>query len=472
MTAAVQPADETVYRAGHVTSKFHKGDGFIRGLVGPIGSGKSVACCWEIFKKAHEQEPHNGIRSSRWVIVRNTYRELVDTTMETWFDWFPKHIGLYRAQDMKFTIDLPLPDKTVVHLEVLFRALDKPDDIKKLLSLELTGGWINEAREIPKPILDMLIGRVGRYPSKRLGGASWYGVIMDTNPPDEDHWWYKVFEEDLPEEWQIFHQPSGLAETAENVDNLPIRYYDRLSSGKDQQWVDVYVHGKYGFVQDGKVIFPEYNDTVHCVRDLGLVESTDTIMLGVDFGLTPAAVILQISPLDGQLQVLDEVVTDDMGAVRFGRRVHQLLVSNYDDLPIEGYGDPAGEQRAQTDERTPFDVLRAQGVSIAPCYTNDFTIRREAVASLLTTLTLMGRPKLVISPKARMLRKALAGGYKYRRMQVSGIEKYAEKPDKSMYSHVAEALQYICVGLGHGEALLRTAFTKRNLRVVKRAIGQ
>ena len=55
-----------------------------------------------------------------------------------------------------------------------------------------------------------------------------------------------------------------------------------------------------------------------------------------------------------------------------------------------------------------------------------------------------------------MLRKALAGGYKYRRMNVSGTEKYADKPDKNMYSHVAEALQYMCVGRGHGFDLVKS----------------
>ena len=219
----------------------------------------------------------------------------------------------------------------------------------------------------------------------------------------------------------------------------------------------MYVHGKYGFVQDGKIIYPEYNDNLHCVHDLGLHEKTEKVIIGVDFGLTPAAVIAQISRSDGQVQIIDEIVTEDMGAVRFGKRIKELVISNYDNLPMEGYGDPAGEQRSQVDERTPFFVLEAQGVFLRPGPTNDFTIRRESVAKLLTTLTLLGRPQLVISPKCRMLRKAMAGGYKYRRINVSGTDKYAEKPDKNMYSHVAEALQYLCTGLGHGYELLKRA---------------
>ena len=58
---------------------------------------------------------------------------------------------------MKHIVKMPLEDGTTVEYEVLFRALDKPQDIKKLLSLELTGGFLNECREIPKQVLDMLI---------------------------------------------------------------------------------------------------------------------------------------------------------------------------------------------------------------------------------------------------------------------------------------------------------------------------
>ena len=83
-------------------------------------------------------------------------------------------------------------------VEVLFRALDRPDDAKKVLSLELTGAWVNEAREVPKGIIDALGDRTGRYPSQRSGGCTWRGLMLDTNSPDDDHWWYRLAEEDTP----------------------------------------------------------------------------------------------------------------------------------------------------------------------------------------------------------------------------------------------------------------------------------
>jgi hypothetical protein len=122
-------------------------------------------------------------------------------------------------------------------------ALDKPDQIKRLLSLELTGAWINEAREVPLAIIEGIQGRCGRYPSFGEEGCTWSGVIMDTNPPDNDHPLYKMFEEVRPSNWALFRQPSGLSPEAENLENLKPGYYTNLAIGKRPDWVQVYIEG-------------------------------------------------------------------------------------------------------------------------------------------------------------------------------------------------------------------------------------
>lgn len=443
------------YNATPTGSKLHASNQFVRLIMGPIGSGKSVTCCMEVMARAHAQAPNaQGVRKSRWVIIRNTYRELWDTTLKTWFDWFPQDLGLLVKQDMSWTLKGPLGDGTSIEFEILFRALDKPNDVKKLLSLELTGAFINESREIPKPIFDMLIGRVGRFPSKRDGGASWYGVIMDTNPPDTDHWIYKLFEENLPDNYDIFHQPSGQADNAENVENLPDKYYSNMIAGKDQEWVNVYVHGYYGFVQDGKPVFPEYKDDIHHTPHPVLLDRNKVIYVGIDFGLTPAATFGQ-ETAGGRWMIIDELVADDMGADNFSRCLKQKIDRDYEGYEFEVYGDPAGDQRAQTDEVTPFMILRKNGIIAVPTYTNDFIIRREAVAGTLQRLDFAGNPGFCIGPKAPMIRKAMAGGYKYKRMQVTGHDKFMDKPDKGRYSHVADSLQYLMLGAGEGGKVIK-----------------
>jgi hypothetical protein len=48
------------------------------------------------------------------------------------------------------------------------RSLDRREDVKKILSLEIPGAWFNEMREIPVTIVNRTAERVGRY-ARRAG---------------------------------------------------------------------------------------------------------------------------------------------------------------------------------------------------------------------------------------------------------------------------------------------------------------
>ena len=427
------------YADAPTLKRFSESNAFIRGVMGPFGSGKSSACVIEIIKRAFLQAPAaDGIRHTRWVVVRNTYNQLKDTTEKTFTDWIPPHLfGNYKPSDHYYLID-KIPGCSI---EILFRALDRPDHIRNLLSLEVTGAWVNEAREVPWSIIEALQGRVGRYPSKRDGGASWFGIFMDTNPPDNDSKWYQFFEERRAANAEIFKQPSGLSPLAENKDNLPHGYYENLAIGKDPEWVKVYIHGEYGFVVDGKPVYPEYSDATHC-KEIHAIPGT--IYRGWDFGLTPACIFMQLSP-KGQLLILDEVIADNMGVDRFGDQVNRHTAANWQGHDFIDIGDPAGNTPAQTEEKTCFQILKAKNIDIEASPTQDPTLRIESVKKPLNTMV-DGQPGLLIHPRCKMVRKGFQGGYQYRRMQTSA-EKYADKPEKNQYSHPHDGLQYVCVKL-------------------------
>lgn len=434
---------------GPVSKAFLKSDAFVKGIMGPFGSGKSTVCVMEIIKRAKQQRVgSDGKRRSRWAVIRNTYPELKTTTIKTWHQWVSPALGrwvdsgppMHHIQDQE------------IDLEVIFVSLDRPDDIAKLLGMELTGAWVDEAREVPKAVIDGLTGRVGRYPSAAMGGSEWSGIIMSTNPPDNDHWWYKLAEEVRPSGWEFYRQPGGLSPDAENRDNLPPDYYERQCAGKDPDWIKVYVDGDYGFVRDGRPVYPEYKDAVHC-REFELMPKLP-IHIGIDFGLTPAAIFAQKTPM-GQWRWHSELVTEDMGAVRFAEMVRAAMRERYPDFVFGSItGDPAGDIRAQTDETTPFQILKAQGVPALPAPTNDFIKRRESVAVPLSRM-IDGEPGLIIHPNCKMARKGMAGGYNYKRLQVTGEERYRDVPDKNMYSHVCEAGQYLMVGGGEAKLLVK-----------------
>jgi hypothetical protein len=456
------------YVAPPTIAEFMSSDLFVRGLMGPFGSGKSSGCANELHRRAREQKPGpDGIRRTRWAVIRNTYGELRDTTRKTFEEWIPGQLGTWSEQDFTFTMKYG-----DVEAEFLFRALDRPEDVKKLLSLELTGAWINEAREVELAVFRHLLGRIRRYPSMRQGGPTWSGVIMDTNPPDDDSWWYKLFEEtslvtdDISDSIAIFKQPGGMEPDAENLDHLEggRDYYTKLMiiNASDPIWVKVHVHAQYGPTMAGKPIYPEFRDAVHV--DPGIeANPKSSILLGMDFGLTPAMVFAQRDPRDSQYQVFDEMCADNMGAISFAESAAAYIRRMYPGRHIAGHGDPAGDQRSQADERTPFDVVNSQGIPLSPAHTNDFTLRREAVGRSLQRLTILGRPALVIHPRCKVLRKAMNGGYCYKRVASSGSEKFRDKPEKNKFSHVAEALQYMMVGEGEDSRVLESSTESRRV---------
>lgn len=448
------------YTAEATAARFHADNSFVRGIMGPIGSGKSVACCMEIFSRAIRQTVgSDGKRSSRWAVIRNTYPELKSTTIRTWSDWFPESICPVKW-DTPITATMKLPDigdGTGLDLELIFLALDKPQDIKKLLSLELTGAWINEAKEVSLSVLDMLTGRVGRFPSKRDGGWNWSGIIMDTNPPDDDHWWYSLAEELKPQGYSFYKQPPALIlkdgeyipnPLAENIRNHQngYDYYLRQVPGKDRQWIKVFVQGEYGSWQEGKLVYPEYQDAIHCSETpLDPYEGVPLI-LGWDYGLTPCVAICQMTPR-GQFRVIDELVTDDMGVRQFANDiVKPYLLNNYGKFRIESYGDPAGNARSSNSERTCMMELKDAGIPTVAAKTNDFLARREAVAGFMNKM-IDGAPGFLVSPKCRHLRKGFLGGYHFKRVLVSGEARYKDMPDKNIYSHIQDALQYAALAV-------------------------
>lgn len=451
------------FTPGPTVSAFMRSDARVKGIRGPLGSGKTTGALWEVMRRIEGQAPGpDGVRRSRWAIVRNSYRELSDTTKRSFYDWFPAEaLGESSASE-----NVQYIQRDGLEAEILFRSLDRPEDIRKLLSLELTGAYVNEAREMPLSVIQMLEGRIGRYPSARAGGPSWFGIIMDTNPPDAGHWWPEVFERERVAGWEQFVQPSGLSPEAENLENLPRGYYQNMIPGKTEEWINIYVHGRYGYLAEGKAVYPEFVASAHVSDKVKWNEGP--VVVGLDFGLTPAAAIAQ-QPAGGGLEVLEEVVTVDTGAARFGEHLAGILRTRYGGKVGGIWGDPAGDIRAGTDEVTVYQVLAAKGVAAVPAPSQDPLLRREAVGGLMRRLSMSGRPALAIHPRCAVLVKGLAGFYHYRRLLVGGLEpRWQDKPDKNRYSHICEALEYLALGIGEGVEVLKAPQGKRRLR---RAVG-
>lgn len=442
--------DYTPYPTG---KKFMASDAEMRVIMGPVGSGKSVLCCFEIVRRAAQQAPNaQGKRKSRWAIIRQTVRQLSDTTIKTFLDWFPPGVCGDFMRTTK-TYFLKIGD---IEAEIMFRALDDADDVANLNSLELTGAWFNECRDIAPEIIDAMSKRISRYPADKDGGPTWFGMWGDTNPPTIDTWWYYMMEGIDPLDgvspkkngWEVFKQPSGRSQEAENIGKLRDGYYD--TTGRSDDYIRVYIDGEYGHSLAGTPIFKYFKPDYHISKGplRPIINGIRPIVVGIDLGLTPAAVIGQQDPR-GRMLVFGEAVAYDMGIQRFARTMLKpLLNERFSGLPVHVVVDPAGIQRAQTDERSAVDILRQEGFLVKPARTNSISARINAVDDFLMR-QVDGDSAFLMDPCCTSLKAALMGGYRYK-------EK-SDTIDKNKHSHVAEALQYFALHVGGlGEAHFRT----------------
>lgn len=447
-----------VYKPTPTMERFHASNSRVRMVMGPFGSGKSTGCVWEIITRAQEQQPNSaGIRRTRWAIVRQTYPELKSTTVKTWQEWVPDEIApITWGSPITCNMRYPLSDGTKVDAEVYFLSLNIEKDVKKLLSLELTGAWVNEAREIARVHIEGLTGRIARFPAKYDGGPTWTGIILDTNPPHNRHHLYRWFEVEKPMGYESFKQPPALINVdgvwtpnpeAENIENHSdgYGYYTNLAAGKTDEFIKVYVQGEYGSVYDGLPVWTEYRDSIHCQHELQPYRGLP-LTIGMDFGLNPSAAIIQVGP-SGQIRVIDEVVCEGVGLrSMITGHLAPLLAEKYFGMQVQVFGDPSGVARAQTDERSCFDILASEGFSARPARTNAFMARRDAVGRTMMRL-LDGEPGFVVSSTCKIIREGLQGGYRFRTRVVNGEERTSEEPEKTLHSHPCEALQYAVLGV-------------------------
>lgn len=444
---------------GQTLLNFHQDSSkMIRLLMGAYRSGKSTACCAEIIFRACAMPPmDDGVRRSRWAIIRNTMGELKTTTLNTWQMWFSK-LGIVK------TIQKPImthyhtfnDGHGKITLELIFLGLDNEKDKEKLDSLELTGAYINELQYIPHGIFMHLIGRIGQYPPvESIGGnSSCCWLITDTNPPDEDHWVHEYFEMNSPSNVIIYHQPPGLLkntkgqwvmnENADNVKNLRQNYYYdiALANNFDPEYIKVKCRGEYGLIKVGKPVFPDYNDDLHSIENIEILPD-EPIYIFWDYGLTPAALLTQLAP-NNQFRCFKEFTTEYSSVRQLASNwVIPYLMTECKDHSFESIGDPTGKAAGQTNLQSCQEALLEEGLPTRGAITNNLTDRLNAVRDFLNRL-INGRPAFILSRVGcPILRKALIQHYCYELVHVIGEEKPKELPKKSHpWSDIADCLEY------------------------------
>jgi len=395
------------YRSpGPVVRAFRKSRARRRILTGPFGSGKSAGCCIDIITKIDEQKPSpDGVRRSRWAVIRNTYTDLKNTTVRTWKDWVNEdQFGTFvNVAPFEHRIRYAKSDGTKVEADVIFIAMDTPDDVKKFLSLEVTGIYFNEVREIHRTVVEAGDGRIGRYPSMKDGGPSWHGIIADTNMPDEDHWLYELAEGGAAG-WDFFHQPGGVKDiadhslpnvpckwvhndAAENIPNLVPGYYTEQLVGKTDDWIKVYLAAQYGSLPTEGAFFAELMAQALQDGRIGRVpyQREKTVDTWWDLGYSDDTAIWFTQTIRGEIHVIDHHENFGQDIPFYGDLVKSRgYLYNKHHLPhdakaetLQGGGRSIIEQLAEFlplttlqvhEEKDPQERIQAARVVIPRCY--------------------------------------------------------------------------------------------------------
>lgn len=242
---------------------------------GGVGSGKTYSLCVEALIASLKYPNNFGL------IGTQTYPQLEDTTMKTFFEVTPYWlIKNYEKQRKKVTL--------VNGSQIIFRSFDKES---KLRSLTLGFYAIDEASTVQEDIFKMLVSRIRlKHVSRRYG-------FLSTNPDSRYHWLYKRFYKEKLEGYDVID-----SKTEDNV-YLPDDYIEDLRSSYDDVYFERMVMGNWGNVEG--LVYKRQPKVFGGKIDL---KKYKTIIGGVDWGWEhPGAIVVVGIDSLGNADVIQEI---------------------------------------------------------------------------------------------------------------------------------------------------------------------
>jgi hypothetical protein len=292
-----EPTRQVAFNAPELVRDFIEDSTVVTGYFGPFGCAKTTAGAVKAWSYGQRYP------GARGAIIRATWPELRDTTMKTFFEWFPDGAtGRFEATPKTFWMHTQ-PGQPPQ--EILFRAMNDVDDVANVLSLDLAWAWIDEpqggislieagrgsrqivsVQGVAHEVFKALLARCGRQ--KGYPKALW----LTGNPPPPKHWIAGEFGyqpgvtgNDPPKNPKPDRRLYlGTQET--NRHNLPPRYYEDLERdyGVDTPMSRRFLKGQWiDFV--GEKPF-QVADIVGW-EDSG-IELPDTSFLRIEAGVDPA----------------------------------------------------------------------------------------------------------------------------------------------------------------------------------------
>lgn len=465
------PTDETEaivwdYNPTPTQQRVHASKAILKVIEGAVRSGKTVAAIMDMLLFHPLRCPvHKGTVSCRYLVARLSLDQLIHNTLPSILRMLPENLPFHwhgNNKTLSFSYSTVYNNTPLqVEIEMLFRSFEHARDEDMLRGMEVTGLYCDEYSDFRLPfILDQGFSRTGMH--KR--GEQPYAVFT-SNPPVPDHWMARM-EQTSPAHAQFFHLPSALSEEAENLDNLPTDYYNTvLATVTDKNWVRRNIYGERVPEIRGRLIHPQFGD-IHIAKHHLVHVPTHPLYIGIDFGLSSAAVFGQRNPVDNTWAILAVDLLEDLSvkelADRILLRMRQDFAGQREQVVITG--DPAGTQRNAATEKpgrviqTGYSILNSTlskaGLRAVRARTNNPDVRFGALNGLLATIV-DGRPAIQFANNLLGLHTSLRS-YHYASVQTGGTETFSSQPVKDKHSHMCDAVHYMLLGAGEDGRFLST----------------
>ena len=465
-------------------------------FMGPRGEGKTDGGIMAMTYHAWLQEKK--YRPIPWAIVRDTWKNLERTTYRSFmYPTCPQSLAYQlrgRIKERDGGRELKFVDRkgNAIWVAFLF-GMDTPEDLNKLLSMQLGGLWVEEAAPamqedigsgIPEDVWAVGITSL-RHPLMTDKGVEflkeWEGKFgmmtpndkkqgfflgaltkdpdenfvprnrraqITMNYPSEDHWTWVRFYEEPSSDRALFRIPKG---ENEHVDNQYRENMAKSLAGR-QDLLDRLVEGRPAHVQLGIAVTPEYHESYNGGPWHRSDKNLDPMInLPVfrfwDGDLHPAAVFAQITPR-GKFMVTDTLrgIETGMGMKQFiDQQVKPLIQNRYSRIrQWRDLGDPTLRDRDPSDSsKTAAQMIEKELNTSYEGGVLRWGPRKEALKDLLTRTLSDGEPMFVVSKHEKILHRSLSGGWHYNK---SSSGKVSDEPDN------ADPNSHPASGLSHGIA--------------------
>lgn len=404
-------------------------------LYGGTGSGKTI-CALALITDILLRNP-----GAIGMTVRKTYTEIEDSLLPDIMKFFDTYSIDYNKRE-KNAPNLFLPNGSMIRMRSEIKSSrSKQEKADSLGSTQFSVAYLNEADSMSEGYFATLVSRM-----RQRSVVKRPVILIDCNPPPEDHWIYKTFfvhnDPNNPKSnVKVFHFP---VDTNTHLDPQYIVDLKKFYSNYPSLYKK-FVEGRFGPSVKGEPIFKEVFAThIHVAKEPLTFDPSLPLQRGWDFGFRrPACVILQDDPEKNEIRVLRATLGSHVLIGTFAERIQRVCDKHYPGAVWHDYCDPAGSQRDSRSGKTDIDILKDMGIhprSERTAIQYGLDIIRQCLMKNSEKHT----PILQIDPEgASLLVEAMGYGYTHNPDAPNDSKIHPMKDD--YYDHIVDAFRYIMI---------------------------